>query len=75
MERLTSIMESDRFSYRRGHAQSGFEMDSIDDIIAIREKQSSIAGKTNEDDDDENEEYVALSEYEVDTDDLVKMNE
>jgi len=95
MDRLTSIMQSDRdqdalmgamadafaeasqadnnFSYRRGHAPSGFEVDSID--IAFREKQSSITGKTNEDDDDENEEYVALSQYEVDADDLLKMNE
>jgi hypothetical protein len=49
-------------------------VDSIEDLIAFREKKSSMAGNNQENDDGDGE-YVALSQYEVDVDEIVKMNE
>lgn len=71
----------------RGQAMSGFELesnlnslrfatemnnDAIDGLLAHRDMRSSAAGKNDLDDP---ESYVALSEYEVDPEDIKQLNE
>ena len=61
---------------QRGHAPSGFELESnFDDLKAIMfEQRSSVAGRNEDDSDDE---YVNKSEYEMDYDfeDINRMKE
>lgn len=50
--------------HQRDHAPSGFELDEkLDDIINFIEKRSSVAAPSRT---DEDEDYVALSQYEMD---------
>lgn len=52
----------------REHAPSGFELESnLDDLRAMYELRSSVAGK-NDNDEGSDDEYVNKSEYEVDVD-------
>ena len=75
VEALAEASQHDNtIGFNRNQAPSGFEVESIEDLIAFREKQSSMAGN-NQDNDDGDGEYVALSQYEVDVDEIVKMNE
>ena len=64
------------FMGTRAHAPSGFELESnLEDIYALMELRSSVAGKQDEEGSDD--EYVKLSQYEVDFDveDINKMSE
>mmetsp|Transcript_17402 Transcript_17402/g.21983 ORF Transcript_17402/g.21983 Transcript_17402/m.21983 type:complete len:112 (+) Transcript_17402:1808-2143(+) len=66
--------------FARDHAPSGFELESnLDDIIGYMEKRSSVAGGRSRVDgaSQEDEEYVALSQYEMDLDleEVKKMTE
>ena len=65
------------FMGSRAHAPSGFELESnLEDIYALMELRSSVAGK-NQDEEGSDDEYVKLSQYEVDVDmeDINKMIE
>ena len=63
---------------QRGHAPSGFELDSnFDDLKAIMYEQRSSAHGRNDEDNNSDDDYVNKSEYELDfdLDDINRMKE